>query len=159
MEKALPVGDLLADLQPRVFSQHGGDGSHLAEGNLVVLGVVQLGPGGLLAPHPSAALGLTLRHRAEQRLQRAEPLVTGGRRHLRRDRPEPQGGPGVHHPPQPSVGAAGVGQAGLDLLAPHRAAADPNVVQAPHVDGPADLCLGHLQPAPRQRPQRLDPLG
>ena len=50
VEEALPLGDPLADLQPRVRSQHVGDRLHLPEHDLVVLGVVQLGPG-VSAPH------------------------------------------------------------------------------------------------------------
>ena len=75
------------------------------------------------------------------------------------ERPEPQGAPGVHHPAQPLVGAVGVVERGLDLLAQHA----PGYAAARRVPTTgmcaAGLGLGDLQPAQRQRPQSLDARG
>ena len=72
-----------------------------------------------------------------------------------RERPEPQGCPGVHDPAQSLVGAVRLGEGLLDLLAGDglRVA---RVVAAPERDVAPGLGLGDLEAAQRDLPQGLD---
>src|SRR5699024_4500656 len=69
--------------------------------------------------------------------------------------PEPQRTPGVHDPAQPPVGAAGVSERRLDLMALHPAT-DGQVLGAPDIDGAPDLLLRDLQAAEGDLPEAFD---
>ena len=96
---------------------------------------------------------------AEECLACLDPLVEGGRDRAVGvgERPEPQGGPGVHDPAQSLVRAVPLAEGLLDLLAGDRLGVS-RVVAAPQWDVAPGLGLGDLEAAQRELPQRLDPV-
>ena len=68
---------------------------------------------------PICALGV-LNLFTQQPLQGVQPLIEARRRHVRGQRPEPQGAPRIHDEPQPPVRRIRRPQVGLDLFTGHR---------------------------------------
>ena len=101
----------------------------------------------------------TLGSTAEECLACLDPLVEGGRDRAVGvgERPEPEGGPGVHDPAQSLVRAVPLAERLLDLLAGDGLGVS-WIVSAPQWDVAPGLGLGDLESPQRELPQRLDPV-
>ncbi|MPM40543.1 hypothetical protein SDC9_87187 [bioreactor metagenome] len=181
VEEALLGGDPLAHPEPRVVGEHRRDRVGAGALDLQILLVSQRLPsvGRGEGRRPVRCLTATGPVVTEDLAQRGDPLVQVGRADQRRveplgapaprrletpralaphrgvvQRPEPQRTPGVHHPPQPLVGAVRVGERRLDLLAGDGRAGQ-MFVKLPDRDAPARFPLGDDQPAVGEHPHRL----
>jgi len=158
VEEPLLRCDPFAHPQPGMLGQHPLDRQGLGEAEVQVLGGVELRPVPCCAERLLGGGAL-----AEVEVAAEEPLTSGdpgvqvgwGDAGGVGERPEPQGAPGVHHPAEPLVGAVRVGERLLDLVPEHGGGAF-GLVEPPQGNVPARFGLGDLQPAQRQRPQRLD---